>query len=774
MSKRKFLIPFATFGLLLSCLVACGGGNNESKPDSSNAGGTSSQETGESSSKQDESSSKQDESSSKQDESSSQQGGSSSQGGDSSQQAHEHDYQQVGEAVKNADGKDVKLFECKDKDDKYLAMAFADYSEKNEDFDSAANASKYKEVAADIWADAVMLAKTKTAKVTWKFNLDKAVSGAKLEFGLTSTYASHGNTSFADKYLVQVNGAAATSWDATGTYTANGLAPTKRVYITFKTIDLVEGENVITIQQNNTENRLLHGGEMRIHYSGDAKPVEAPFPGYDITFSVEHCKVLVFSTKDYETETPVETLTAKAKNELGEIVAYDPEEIELQPQVSFKVVCDEGYSCTANNVSVTPAGKFKNIKQNPDNKEGQDDIFRVTQVRDNLTITISPVQGEQEPGYKVSFVPEHCEIKVYVGPKDATGSNLDTPQEGGFYYARLKDSPFDVGYTNPQVNFEVIPEEGYSFNPIIDENNKVDFITHPNAEKAGYNKFSDKGGYYNLTKVDDDLTITVKAYKPISQPIGTFFASAELTEDGQTALGTTNKAVPIFVKLGNDKVTVSVSVNGNDLASTIKSYNPATGELIITADQIGDLSVFHNDETGRLEKLSVLANKKILKWDGGQALRGNSELKYWNCDGTTAELQAQWNRRYGDPWTLDTTNADRVSQNTEFFKSGSAMRLRPYADNRFALATKDFAEKFNARNLSFWVYNSGSADATIQSFAYKSTGYSNFIQPFGNTTIPAGKWTYITAGFTATDLYGFQIFVSKTASALIFDDICLF
>ena len=767
MSKRKFLIPFATFGLLLSCLVACGGGNNESKPDSSNAGGTSSQETGESSSKQEESSSKQDESSSKQGESSSQQGSSSSQGGDSSQQAHEHDYQQVGEAVKNADGKDVKLFECKDKDDKYLAMAFADYSEKNEDFDSAANATKYKEVAADLWTDAVMLAKTKTAKVTWKFNLDKAVSGAKLEFGLTSTYASHGNTSFADKYLVQVNGAAATSWDATGTYTANGLAPTKRVYITFKTIDLVEGENVITIQQNNTENRLLHGGEMRIHYSGDAKPVEAPFPGYDITFNVEHCKVLVYSTKQYTTETPVETLTAKAKNELGEIVAYDPEDIELQPQVSFKVVCDEGYSCTANNVSVTPAGKFKNLKQNPDNVEGQDDIYRVTKVQDNLTITISPVQGEQEPGYKVTFVPEHCEIKVYVGPKDETGSNLDTPQEGGFYYARLKDSPFDVGYTNPQVNFEVIPEEGYSFNPIIDENNKVDFITHPNAEKAGYNKFSDKGGYYNLTKVDDDLTITVKAYKPISQPIGTFFATPELTAGGQ---------LPILVQLG-DNNAVAVRVNGQDVPNcVIKSYDKSTGEMVITITGMGDASVTYNPETGLLEKLSLLWDKTLLKYDAGVSMYGNEKLKYWNCDGTTEQLQAEWNRRYGNPWTLDTVNADRVTQNTEHYISGSAMRLRPFSGDRFSLATKDFANKFNARNISFWVYNSGEADAKIQSFAYTKTGYSTdgMVQPFGTKTIPTGKWTYVSAGFNASDLYGFQIFVEKTASALIFDDICLF
>ena len=273
-----------------------------------------------------------------------------------------------------------------------------------------------------------------------------------------------------------------------------------------------------------------------------------------------------------------------------------------------------------------------------------------------------------------------------------------------------------------------------------------------------------------LTKINDEAYV---APVVIAQPTGTFFASAEITDAGKTALGAAGNIVPVFITLGAD--SASVNVNGASAgACSIKSYDQSNGWLVITTANFGDLSMQYNPETKDLEKLSVVANTGILKYDGGQSLKGNEKLKYWNCDGTTEELQAQWNRRYGDPWTLDTNNADRVTQNTEFYKSGSAMRLRPYADNRFALATKDFSEPFNARNISFWVYNSGTADATIQCFAYKSTGYSNFIQPFSNKTIPAGQWTYVSAGFTATDLYGFQIFVSKTASALIFDDICLF
>ena len=242
--------------------------------------------------------------------------------------------------------------------------------------------------------------------------------------------------------------------------------------------------------------RLMLGGEARLYYP---KPVA--FEGYKITFNVEHCKVLVYQTKAYDTEVPVEATQAIARDENGQIIAYDTE-AALQPQVSFKVVCDNGYSCTKNNVTVTPADKFKNIKQNPDSVDGQDDIYRITQVQDDLTVTIAPVQGEQAPGYVISFVPTNCHIVVYVGPKDDNSATVDTAD---VIYARAKDAPYAVSYTTPQVNFEVVCDEGYEFVPTIDENDKVDFI------QGKYNKFAFKKGCYNITKVESDLTITITA-----------------------------------------------------------------------------------------------------------------------------------------------------------------------------------------------------------------------------------------------------------------------
>ena len=488
--KSKLLVSVAALGLLVGGLVGCNGGKQSSEPAKSSstpASQSSSQVPSSSSSSAAPSSSS------------------------SAAPAHEHNYSKVGESVKNADQKDVYLMECADKDDKYIGIAFDDYSEKAADFDSAANASKYGEVDSAIWDDARMLAKTKGTTISWKINVDKAITGAKLSLGVTSTYESHGTTDMANQFSVKVNDGQAAAWEVTGTYNDNGLAPSKRTYLMWKTFDLVAGENTILISQESTSNRLLFGGEVRIHYSGDAKPVEAPVPfeGYNVTFTTEHCKVLVYSTKAYDTETPVEATSCVAKDETGAVVAYDPEDLALQPQVSFKVVCDEGYSVTANNVTVTPKENYKNLKQNPDSKEGQENIFRVTKVQGDIEINIAPAAGEQAKGYKVSFVTSHCSVKVYVGPKNEAGDNLDVIEDGVFY-ARAKDEPYAISYTTPQINFSVVCDEGYEFVPTITDN-KVDFITHPDSTKDGYNKFSDKGGYFNLTKIDDNLVITITA-----------------------------------------------------------------------------------------------------------------------------------------------------------------------------------------------------------------------------------------------------------------------
>ena len=504
--KSKLFISVAALGLLIGGLVGCNG-NKSSEEQKSSQAPASSEPAKPSSSSVAPSSSSQAPSSS----SSSATPSSSSQA-----PAHEHSYAKVGESVKNADGKDVYVMECADKDDKYIAIAFADYSAIDADFDSAAVASKYKEVDESIWEDAHMLAKTKGTTISWKINLDKAIEGAKLSLGVTSTYASHGTTDMASQFSVKVNDGALAAASLTGTYTENGLDPSKRTYLEFATINLVAGENTITLSQDSTSNRLLFGGEVRFHYSGDAKPVEAPVPfeGYNVTFVPTNCKVFVYPGKDYTVD-PVETNSTKAKDEEGNIVPYDVEDIELQPQVNFKVVCDEGYVVNKENMVVTGA-KYKNFKQGKDEKEGlpEANYFRITKIQGDITITITPVEDtgeEQAPGYEAVFTTIHCSVKVYVGPKSATNTTEDTAEK---YYGRGKDSPFDYTKNNGQINFEVIPDAGYKFESGLAEEaeGKVSFIAGTGEEP--YNKVvrgkDDFANCYRITKLASDLDIKVR------------------------------------------------------------------------------------------------------------------------------------------------------------------------------------------------------------------------------------------------------------------------
>ena len=88
---------------------------------------------------------------------------------------------------------------------------------------------------------------------------------------------------------------------------------------------------------------------------------------------------------------------------------------------------------------------------------------------------------------------------------DKAGLEAITDEEGNI----VAYDPEDIEL-QPQVSFKVVCDEGYEFVPVITDN-KVDFITHLDATKDGYNKFSDKGGYFNLTKIDDNLVITITA-----------------------------------------------------------------------------------------------------------------------------------------------------------------------------------------------------------------------------------------------------------------------
>ena len=760
MKKKSILITLATFGLLLSGLVGCG--KQPVEPSESSKPEETSQKS---------------EKSSEDKPSTSVAPSSSEQPSSSEAPAHEHSYAKVGESVKNADQKDVYVMECAEHDDKYIGIAFKDYSAKDADFDSGANASKYGEVDAAIWEDAYMLAKTAGTSISWKINVDKAIEGAKLSFGVTSTYASHGDQSCDGKYQIKVNDGEAATWLVTGTFDDNGMSPTKRNYLIFQNINLVAGENTITLIQTSTGYRWLFGGEMRIHYSGDAKPVEAPvpFPGYNVTFSVEHCKVLVFSTKAYTTETPVETLTCVAKDENGNVVAYDPDDQDPQPQVSFKVVCDEGYSCTVNNITVAPKANYKNLKQNPDSQPDQDDIFRITKVQGDITVTIAPAAGVQAKGYKISFVPTNCTIKVYVGPKNELGDNLDTAEDG-FYYARAKEDPYAISFTTPQVNFEVVCDAGYEFVPTITDN-KVDFITHPDSTKDGYNKFSDKGGYYNLTKVDDDLTITItatSAQAPLALPVGSYHGLAKMADGTLTAAD---------LSLESDKM--SLYVGEAFLAQNISDFVwDGVNKTLTTPDSSNSWAMVLSYEENIFTLESIASSSIAGLFDSTYAVKLSGNCQFLGCEEDTATLQNIFLRRKMESTWVAANADDKIFSSTNSFRSSTnenkSLSVKCWADGKIALTLKNDLNipAKNIKSVGCWIYNPSSTAYSTTLYYYKGAGNTNN-QQAKDFTLAAGQWTFCQCGVSGlladTDtFYNFQFYTQNVNTTLVFDNFCIY
>lgn len=500
MKKSKFLVALACFGLLVT---GCNkpAESKESKPASASGN---SQAVQPSSNKP-----------------------SSSAPASSTQPAHEHSYAAVGTAVKNADDKDVFLKRCSANDDQYIGILFDDFSEKSADFGSTSN---YNNVPEEIRNESKLLAKDST--ISWKINVNKAITGAKLAFGVVYTGSDHGSQGAADgstmKYSVKVNNGEFADWDiGEETYDSLGLSQTARAYVNYATISLVEGENVITLRQNNAGYRLLYGGEVRVHFTGDAVPVAAstvippvPADGYTITFASSNCKIYAYDDEDFTVDPKEVTGPVLSRDSDGNITKYVAPDAaqgiaEVKPQINFKVVCNEGYEVDTNCISIS--GTEHNEWNHLD--DIRDGIFSVTTIKADITITVTPVTtGTLKAGYVATFATEHCTVKVYTA-KDFKVEDTATP-----YMSRNKNKADDDTYPyakgeDAQLSFEVIPEENYEFVSGLAvgaeaKANAIDFIA-----PEGYNKIKRTAeNRYNLTKVSRDLAITIACTEKLPEP----------------------------------------------------------------------------------------------------------------------------------------------------------------------------------------------------------------------------------------------------------------
>ena len=293
-------------------------------------------------------------------------------------------------------------------------------------------------------------------------------------------------------------------------------------------------------------------------------------------------------------------------------------------------------------------------------------------------------------------------------------------------------------------------------------------VTAVAAGSATITATTQDGGYTATCAVT--VTALVSNY-----PEGTFVGSA-------TVLGSSYKVVIsigtqlnglVGVRLANsDAVATSIDFNSRTNKVTITttgsysgySYGNITGTYDKTNNQIKNINCSGSISQGVSNNGSIICTKA-------------SGIGFFDCDGTTSELQSTFKRRYmSGSWQVDNSNADRITSNTTEFVCGTgSVKRRGYSGNAVALNFQnDFSPALTCANVQFWVYNPSSSDITLRMWGYKGTNLqSNF--ETGSVTAKAGQWTYVAMGFTSASIYNFQIAdFNNTGVYLSFDNIYLF
>lgn len=462
MKKRNLFISFAALGLLFSSLVACGNKEQSEAPKSEESSQPASSQSSKSSSKS----------------------SSTSKSSSSS------------EAPKQSDGTEGA--------EKYYAWPFG--------FEG-----KWDKGATYKWTFDI---KEAHQEMTFAFGAQMSSSS----HGTRSLYTDHNGASSSDSFesneandgtpriTLTVNGAEQfilrTTYSDAG-LTADGINYYRVAKFGIKSAGLYEIEMTTNASAGY---RLIVGGEARLYYPA-TEPTEPS--GYTVTFAGQHCKVLTYNTKAYNEEIPVEATSFITRDEDGVVTKYcAPTQAglgkdEVKPQSNFKVECDAGWKLADDSIKISgAAGKEWN-----ELKPQSNSIYRITKIKADIAVTITPVEdegGEEEPdGFEATFVTENCSVIVYAGKIGVEGTVVD---EGPKFYSRDKDDPTQFAKGDKaQINFRVVPNDGYEFDDGMGDAVElaaasVTFIT------GSFNNLKKNAGTYeyNLTKVRSALTITIK------------------------------------------------------------------------------------------------------------------------------------------------------------------------------------------------------------------------------------------------------------------------
>ena len=324
------------------------------------------------------------------------------------------------------------------------------------------------------------------------------------------------------------------------------------------------------------------------------------------------------------------------------------------------------------------------------------------------------------------------------------------------------------------LNVQDAIDENSSWTVAFAEGNATIANVKDSARKLQYNAGSPRFCAYTSAQTAVQIW-KFKSATPqpeVAQPIGSFSGYAVAADDSNMFVN---------IAIANEKVFVEV---GSVIKTTTTfAFDKTTGIISINLGDYGVFSATYDEANGKLINAGIEgAAAAYLK--NNNAIELVAAANYWNCDGTTDELRAIFQRRYrangASSWTVD-NNADHtdriVSDTTNFIAGTGALSVRPYSGSGNAVGlnlVNDFDEAKTVKNIGFWVYNSSANDISLRTWVYTAKGLTS-AKEIGGLTAKANGWTYCRMGFDYGAIYNFNVSNwNGSANALVFDNIVLF
>ena len=211
---------------------------------------------------------------------------------------------------------------------------------------------------------------------------------------------------------------------------------------------------------------------------------------YEVKFELDsHVKVYIYETQDFTLDYVESTVGYSRDSDTGELLG------DGNGQINFKLEFDDGYEIDSINVS----GSYKNIKGSADT--GVTNGYRITKIASDLIVTITSKEITQEEdvtdGFKATFNLENCSVYAYL-TQDTSTDGIDVSNNDIYARDSLTGNILTDG--SGQINFKVVPDEGYQVNLA----NITVTGTYNNIKAIDTNIF-------RITKISSDITINVSA-----------------------------------------------------------------------------------------------------------------------------------------------------------------------------------------------------------------------------------------------------------------------